>query len=262
MATGISASKYSRVRLNWPWLLVGAAWAVAVAATPTGQRMLIDHHFLLEESGLPWPLAVAVFLIGWQVMIAAMMTPTSIPFAGSALTAASWNNRRPFRAPAAFFAAYAVLWTVFGLLAFTGDTLIHHAVDVWPWLATHSYLIGAATCALAGLYQYSPWKDHSLARCRVRHLRIPGTTDSPWRLGLRHGVDSLVCCWALMLVMFGIGVGDLGWMAALALMMLSETILPGEVASRRARQIIGVAMFILAGLWLAHTVWIAPGGIS
>ena len=37
-----------------------------------------------------------------------------------------------------------------------------------------------------------------------------------WRLGLRHGQFCLGCCWALMLVMFGIGVGSVVWMAVLA----------------------------------------------
>lgn len=262
MATGISASKRMYTSLYWPWLFVGAAWIVAVVATLTGQRFLIDHQFLLEESGLPWPLAAALFLIGWQIMIAAMMEPTSIPFAGATLIDSTQGNRWPHRPVAAFFTAYASAWTVFGALAFAGDTAIHHTVDAWPWLAAHSNVIGAATCAIAGLYQYSPWKSRSLARCRVRHLPATASTTSPWRLGLRHGIDSIVCCWALMLVMVGLGAGDLAWMAAIALMLLSETLLPGETASRRARQIIGVAMLILAGLWLAHAVWVAPGAIS
>lgn len=261
MATGISASRRLYTRLYWPWLLVGAAWIAAGAATITGQRFLIDHQFLLEESGLPWPLAAALFLIGWQIMIAAMMAPTSIPYAGAAIAAFSPGITQPHRAVAAFFTAYAFAWTVFGALAFAGDTLIHHTVDSWPWLAAHSNVIGAATCALAGLYQYSPWKSRSLARCRVRHLPAVAATMSPWRLGLRHGIDSIVCCWALMLVMLGLGAGDLGWMAAIALMLLSETALPGETTSRRARQLIGVAMFILAGLWFLHAVWVAPGAI-
>ena len=74
-----SRQRIPSLLIRWPWLLVGVAWAIAVLATPTGQRLLIDHHFLLEESGLAWPLAAAIFLVGWQVMIAAMMAPSSIP---------------------------------------------------------------------------------------------------------------------------------------------------------------------------------------
>jgi predicted metal-binding membrane protein len=268
MATGISAPNYPHMRFQWLWLLVGSAWVVAVAATLTGQRFLIDHHFLLEESGLPWPLAASVFLIGWQVMIVAMMAPSSIPFAGAsvAATADGQGGQHPHRALAIFFVAYGCAWTVFGALAFAGDTLIHHEVDAWPWLAAHSFLIGATTFALAGLYQFSRGKSISLARCRVRHMRVTGepvgAATSPWRLGLRHGADSIGCCWALMLIMFGIGVGELGWMAALAMMMLSETAIPGETRSRRAREAIGVALFILAGLWLAHPAWLVPATVS
>lgn len=98
MATGMSASTYPRIHLSWrPWLLVAAAWVVAVVATVTGQRFLLDHHFLLEESGLPWPLAATVFLIGWQVMVASMMVPTSISFAGAAIKRDAQGRRHPNR---------------------------------------------------------------------------------------------------------------------------------------------------------------------
>ena len=265
MTTGLSRPRHQDVRAQWPWLLVVAAWIVAVVATLTGQRFLIDHHYLLEESGLPWPLAASVFLIGWQVMIVAMMAPASIPFARVTLTdlqmeslSARW--RRQSRAH--FFAAYVGVWTTFGLLAFSGDTMIHHAVDAWPWLAAHSYLIGATTLALAGLYQFTRWKRISLARCRADHAPTTASEVNPimphWRLGLRHGLDSVCCCWALMLIMFGIGVGELGWMAALTLMMVGETALPRETHSRLACDAIGVGLIVLAGLWLAHPAWLMP----
>ena len=265
MASKITVSNYARLEAQWPWLLVGGAWVVALGSTLTGQRYLIDHHFLLEESGFPWPLAVAVFLIGWQVMIMAMMGPSGIPFAGEAVAPIATANRRkphPHRALATFFVAYALTWTIFGALAFAGDTLIHHAVDAWPWLAQHTFLIGATTFALAGLYQCSRWKQIALMRCRLQHMRVGnGATRlaaPSWRLGLRHGADSLGCCWALMLVMFGIGVGELGWMAALTVVMAAETLLPGETHSHRARLLIGGALFILAALWLIHPAWLVP----
>lgn len=269
MTTGISRPRSQDMRAQWPWLLVATAWVVAVVAALTGQRFLIDHHYLLEESGLPWPLAASVFLIGWQVMIAAMMALTSIPFARVALTDLQVDNLSVGHSRgslAIFFAAFASVWTMFGALAFSGDTMIHRAVDVWPWLAAHSYLIGATTLALAGLYQFSAWKRVSLARCRADHALSSANAISPmmspWRLGLRHGLDSVCCCWTLMLIMFGIGVGELGWMAALTLMMIGETALPGEARSGRARRVIGVALLILAGLWLAHPAWLVPATVS
>lgn len=88
------------------------------------------------------------------------------------------------------------------------------------------------------------------------------SASSPWQRGLLHGADSIGCCWALMLIMFGIGVGELGWMAALTAMMLGETAVPGEIYSRHARKAIGVALFILAGIWLAHPAWLVPAAAS
>uniref|UniRef100_UPI00259101DA copper chaperone n=1 Tax=Pseudomonas sp. TaxID=306 RepID=UPI00259101DA len=35
-------------------------------------------------------------------------------------------------------------------------------------------------------------------------------------LGLHHGAYCVGCCWALMLLMFAVGAGSLGWMLVLA----------------------------------------------
>jgi predicted metal-binding membrane protein len=246
---------------GWLWLLVAAAWALTVIATLTGQRELIDHHFLLEESGLPWPVAALVFLACWQVMIAAMMLPASMPTLNLMLDA-SRSQSRPSRARAAFLAGYAALWTAFALLAFAGDTLIHHAVDVWPWLAAHAFLIGATTLAVAGAFQFSRLKTRCLAACHApqalfaRGYRV-GARPA-WLLGVRHGLSSVGCCWALMLIMFGIGVGGPGWMAALTVAMLVEE---RYAASSAPRLALGVALLALAALWLARPAWL-PTGVS
>src|SRR5437588_290295 len=59
--------------------LVVAAWAIAVLAALTNRGYLIDHHYLLEESQLPWLVALVVFLACWQLMTVGMMLPSSMP---------------------------------------------------------------------------------------------------------------------------------------------------------------------------------------
>jgi len=251
--------QHVQMRLGWPWLLVGVAWMIAIIATLLGWRVLIDHHYLLEESGLPWVIAALMFLVGWQVMLVAMMAPSGVLIMPGMTT--GWTigrySRRTF---ALFFAGYASVWTVFGLLAFTGDTQIHRLVDAWPWLATHSFVIGAVTFAAAGIFQFTTWKTMCLERCQALHHSFKDVAGMhlAWRRGVRHGVTSVGCCWALMLVMFGIGVGELGWMVALTVVMASESAIPGERRSRRIRQAIGVVLLLLAALWLAHPVWLVP----
>ncbi|HEX6800388.1 MAG TPA: DUF2182 domain-containing protein [Ktedonobacterales bacterium] len=249
---------------RWAWLLVAAAWAAALVSTLTGQRYLIDHHYLLEESGLAWPVAAAVFLACWQVMIAAMMLPSSMPALALMLAASRSSQRRPPpRAALVFLAGYAAPWTVFALLAFAGDTAIHHAVDAWPWLAAHAFLIGAVTLAGAGIFQLTALKGRCLAACHdpralfAQHYRP--RLASAWRIGARYGALSIGCCWGLMLIMFGIGVGGLGWMAVLTGAMLVEEVFP---RGRQTRLALGIALLLLAGLWLLHPAWLVPSGAA
>jgi len=54
----------------------------------------------------------------------------------------------------------------------------------------------------------------------LRHYRRgPGAA---LELGLRHGLFCLGCCWALMLLMFAVGVANLVWMAVLTALMVYE----------------------------------------
>ncbi|HEX5547481.1 MAG TPA: DUF2182 domain-containing protein, partial [Ktedonobacterales bacterium] len=241
-----------RAPVRWPWLVVALAWGVALLASMLHLRFLIDHHWLIEASGLPWLLAAIVFLACWQVMTLAMMLPSSMPMV-KMMTYAARKQSRPYAIIVAFMAGYAAIWTAFALVAFTGDTFIHRAVDSWPWLAEHYYLIGAATFTIAGVFQFTSLKEGCLAACRsplslfTRYYRA-GVVPA-WRLGLRHGLFCLGSCWALMLVMFGVGIGSLAWMAALAGVMTIEKAIPG---GRWIGPLVGIAMLALAALWLAQ----------
>jgi predicted metal-binding membrane protein len=61
-----------------------------------------------------------------------------------------------------------------------------------------------------------------------------------------------------MLIMFGLGVGGLGWMLALTGAMLAESATSGASDASGARRLIGLALLALAALWLAHPAWLVP----
>src|SRR3989440_9792814 len=116
-----------RAIVLWPWLLVAAAWGVLVLATLAHPTFLLDHHYLLQASGLPWLAALEIFLLSWQAMTVAMMLPSSMPMV-KLVVYASRRQVRPVAVPLAFMAGYAVIWTAFAGRAFLADTLVHRLV--------------------------------------------------------------------------------------------------------------------------------------
>ncbi len=213
----------------------------------------------------PWILALLVFLLSWQAMTVAMMLPGSLPLF-KLFRQANAANRGGRVATLLFLAGYATVWTGFAALAFAGDTLIHRLVDEWAWLAGHPWIIAGVTLVIAGGYQLTPLKEMCLTQCRnplsffVRHYRRG--RQGAWRLGMEHGRFCLGCCWALMLVMFGLGVGNLAAMLVLATVMLLErTYLRG----RQLVPAVGAALLAYGVLVLLHPAWLAPilaGGLE
>jgi predicted metal-binding membrane protein len=239
----------ARFLAQWPWALVLAAWILALLATWTHQSYLINHDYLIQESGLPWIAALLFFLICWQVMIGTMMLPSSLPLVSRRLRAF-----RPLHTSmVVFLAGYALMWTAFAAVAFLGDTGIHWLVNHWSWLALHLWVIGTVSFALAGLFQFSPLKQRALRACQNAR-QCPTCAAGPevrdaWRLGWHHGCCCLGSCWALMLLMFGVGVGSVIWMAVLTGVMMAEKVIPG---ARWLSPVIGVAALVLAGVWITH----------
>jgi predicted metal-binding membrane protein len=249
----------SRAPVIWPWVLVIAAWTVALLAVLTKRTYLINHTYLLTQSHLSWIVALAVFLACWQLMIVAMMLPSSMPLVNMVVYA-SRRQRYPWMIQGAFLAGYALVWTTFALVAFLADTLVHWLVNNWFWLYMHSWLIGATVFAIAGGFQFSPLKEHCLKQCRsplsffMRYYRKDA--GASLSLGLHHGMFCLGCCWALMLVMFGVGTGSIVWMAVLTGVMVTEKTYPG---GQRLSRVFGILLLLLAVLWLVHPAWMLAG---
>jgi predicted metal-binding membrane protein len=252
----IEAGARARLPTAIPALIV-AAWAVAFAAEASGVGARL-HHDALIEHGPPLWLALLVFLLAWQVMVAAMMLPSSLPLIRMFAIAARGQARSRVVVPA-LICGYLLVWTTFGALAFMGDAVVHRTVDATPWLAQRPWLVAGSVILTAGLFQFTSLKDRCLARCRhpalfmTRYYRRG--TRRALDLGIRHGAFCLGCCWALMLLMFAAGVAHLAWMAVLTTLMVYEKV------GRRGPMVgklVGACLVVLSVAVLAQPSW-APG---
>jgi predicted metal-binding membrane protein len=237
------------LRLGPPAVLaaIAAGWALAIGAQAAGAAALL-HHDALIGSDTAAPLAVALFLLAWQVMIAAMMLPSSLPLI-RLFGAATSRVPQPRAAMAGLVAGYALVWSAFGALAFGFDALVHAGIDASPWLSDHDWLIGASLLALAGAFQFTPLKDACLRACRhpamfLNRFYRRGTGEAV-KLGARHGLFCVGCCWALMLIMFAAGVASLLWMALLTALMVHEKTSP---AGDRTVPVTGITLLAGAAL--------------
>jgi predicted metal-binding membrane protein len=225
---------WPRIEDRRPFLVVATALVALTwfslwlwGQSPSGR--FLSH----EELGHPadiwggYATVVLLFVAGWTLMTVAMMLPTSLPLVA---LFASIVRARPdrVRLTALLVLGYVGVWTCFGLVVHLGDRQVHELVERSAWLEGHEWTIGAGTVLLAGLYQFAPLKYHCLDKCRsplsfiMGHWHGGRGETEAIRLGMHHGLYCLGCCWSLMLLMFAVGVGNLGWMLALGAVMAIE----------------------------------------
>ena len=204
------ASPYGRYLHHGDWTTLGLAGAICTAL-PAGNIVL-----------------PALFYVGgWSLMTTAMMLPTALPLIrlfDRMITA----NRQRQALHTLLIAGYLLAWGGFGLLAHALDAGLHAGLARADWLAAHAWIPGAAVLGLAGGFQFSRLKYRCLDACRSpfafinRYWRGPYPRCEAFQLGLAHGLYCVGCCWALMLLMFVIGTGSVGWMLLLGLVMAIE----------------------------------------
>jgi predicted metal-binding membrane protein len=163
----------------------------------------------------------------WSVMMVGMMSATAAPvlllFSGMLK---SRNGRALDEAVILFGVGYLIVWVGFSALAALTQLALHNAAMLSPSMATTSSIFGGVVLLLAGAYQLTPAKRACLRECQSPL----GFLMSNWRegpkgallMGLKHGKYCLGCCWALMCVLFVVGVMNLAWVAALTAFILIE----------------------------------------
>jgi predicted metal-binding membrane protein len=239
--------------------LIGAAWFTLWlwSASPYGRYL--DHgrwtdigvlaSFCRALPGGDVVLPALLYAAGWVLMIAAMMLPTTLPildmFRRMTMGRADRN-----RLVGLVIIGYLAVWFGFGLMAHAVDWLLHVVAQRSSWLAVNGWAVGVVVLGVAGAFQFSALKYRCLDKCHTPFgfiaERWRGQTPAreALRLGVDHGAFCVGCCWALMLLMFVVGVGSIGWMLALAAVMAAEKSLPG---GRRLRTPLGLGLIAWAG---------------
>jgi predicted metal-binding membrane protein len=190
------------------------------------------RDFLGHAGGVgPLPLEATLFSLGWVLMIVAMMLPSSVPLVLT-FRALVGRRQRPGLLVVLLLVGYLAIWTAFGLGAWLMDRGIHAAVDAVPWLAQHPQVIIGSTLLVAGLWQFSPIRDRCLDECRsplgfvMNRWRGLAERREALAMGIAHGAFCIGCCWSLMLVMFGVGLGSATAMLLLGGLTAVEKNLP------------------------------------
>jgi predicted metal-binding membrane protein len=218
-----AASLLGLAGLAWIYLWVQAG---RMDAMP-GQMAGMDMAAAPSQSG---PLGLTFLM--WSVMMVGMMLPSALPAillygsmvrknrAAGAVLPSTWI----------FAAGYLTVWAGFGLAA----TILHAALDrsglLTPTMSSTSLWLTGGLLVLAGVYQWLPFKNACLSKCRepmqffLFHWR-PGAAGA-FRMGAEHGMFCVGCCWALMLLLFTLGVMNLLWVALVAGFILVEKLLP------------------------------------
>ena len=218
--------------LAWLWLWRQSA---AMSGNSMDAASMPDMDMggaMMVSSADAGPYLISAFVM-WLLMMIAMMLPSAAPmillYSGLARGARAQGAAL---APTAIFAVvYLAAWAAFSIAAAIAQWLLVRSGLVSELtLAFGNRRIGGALMIAAGLYQMTPLKRTCLESCRSPMSFLMRLWRPSWvgaaRLGLAHGLYCLGCCALLMALLFVFGVMNLAWVAALALFVLIEKVLP------------------------------------
>ena len=174
-----------------------------------------------------------LMFVMWTVMMVAMMVPSATPMVVmfSNVSRRRRERQQPYVPTGVFLLGYALVWTGFAALATVANWGLHVNSFLSSMMGeSTSPILGGGLLVSAGLFQWTRLKYACLTKCRSPL----GFIMSEWRdeyigvlsMGMKHGVYCLICCWALMALLFVLGVMNLLWIAALAGLVLIEKVGP------------------------------------
>jgi predicted metal-binding membrane protein len=163
----------------------------------------------------------------WSAMMVGMMTASAAPVI-MLFTGMSEKRGDPRASTNAivFGLGYLTVWLSFSAAAALGQWGLQRELLLSPELWVKSSIAAGLILIAAGIYQLTPAKRACLKQCQsplgflLANWR-DGTAGA-FEMGLRHGLFCLGCCWALMTVLFVVGIMNLVWVAMLTAFVLAE----------------------------------------
>ena len=168
----------------------------------------------------------------WSVMMAGMMLPAASPMVSAYARTVRSGRPGTHGSTPLFVVGYLATWSGFALVATAAQWGLHQAALVNAMGTSTSRWLGGLLLLTAAAYQFTGAKDACLTQCRTPLSFLL----NQWRcgrrgaliMGIRHGAVCIGCCWALMAVLFVLGVMNLWWIAVVAAVVLVEKVAPGD----------------------------------
>jgi predicted metal-binding membrane protein len=188
--------------------LAAAAWIVAVRQ--------MDGMDMGVATGLG---SFTFFAALWVSMMVAMMLPGAAPAVLRRARAAG------VRAMPLFVGSYLAVWTLVG-------------VAVYALYRPHGYLAAGLVAIAAGVYEFTPLKQHFRNSCRE-------SARSGYEYGLQCAGSSI----GLMLMLVALGVMSVTWMFVIAVLVLAQKLLPVKavIDVPVALAMVGLGVLIVSG---------------
>lgn len=217
--------------------LIALAWVTLAVWEQGPYGRYLDHGEWLQSGftanvcrALPAGsivLPALFYVTGWVLMTVATMLPTILPLLAIFARVTAGRGDRGLLLTL-LIVGYLSIWTAFGLVAHAADLGLHAIVAENAFLSFNGWIVSVIVLTIAGIFQFSRFKYRCLDKCRTpfsfvnEHWRGHSERRQSFLLGVHHGLFCVGCCWAIMLLMFVVGTGSVGWMLAIGAVMAIE----------------------------------------
>ncbi len=261
IASSTLGLKDKKIIISGLFIVAGMGWLYMFYMAWAMENMhLVDMWMPPRGGARPWTSWDFFMLFAmWLIMMVAMMTPTAAPMVMmfSTVNKNKKAKQQSYTSTFIFLAGYLVAWAIFSLVISAIQWPLHEHGLLNPMMNSRSYLMSGGILILAGFYQWTPMKNICLKHCRTPiGFLMTAWRNGTWgafKMGLHHGLFCVGCCWALMAILFSVGVMNMLWVILITLLVLIEKILPFSPLMMRV--LTGLILIFWGIYWISLYPW-------